>query len=104
MRLVCERDVGFRREKARFEVLEKALRRIAERRVGRIILAGCGVVLGAIGWEFGVRGSRRVKVLGLRHRLPRDRVSATAAHLPLEKTSQDGAHDHNDFVIHLSIR
>ena len=49
MRLVCERDVGFRREKARFEVLGKALRRIAESRVGRIILAGRGVVLGVVG-------------------------------------------------------
>jgi len=53
MRFVCERDVGFRREKARLEVLGKTLRRTAERRVGRIILAGCGIVLGAVGWDGG---------------------------------------------------
>lgn len=48
MRLVCERDVGFRREKARLEELGRALRRMVERRVGCSILAGCGVVLGVV--------------------------------------------------------
>jgi len=53
MRFVCEREVGFRTEKARFEVLGKTLRRRVERRVGRIILAGCRVVLGAVGRDGG---------------------------------------------------
>ena len=58
MRLVCERDEGFRREKARLEGLGKALRRMVERRVGRSILAVCGVVLGVVDGMVEVWGSR----------------------------------------------
>ena len=57
MRLVCERDVGFRREKARLELLWRALRRMAERRVGRIILPDCGVVLRVVDGMVDVWGS-----------------------------------------------
>lgn len=56
MRLVCEREVGFRREKARLKVLGNALRRRVERRVGRSILAGTGIVLRVVGWDGGGLG------------------------------------------------
>ena len=39
-RFVCERDLGFRREKTRLLVVGRALRRKVEKRVGRIIFGG----------------------------------------------------------------
>ena len=73
MRFVCEREVGFRREKARLLVVGRLFRRRVERRVGRIILAGWKVVLWLWDWDsrsLGFRGSTR-EGTGLRHRLPR---------------------------------